>query len=1037
MKSFSIKTATVIAALILANVAALAKEMKVSGIVTDAEHEPLVGATVMLKGTGTGVMTDLDGRFELNAGSDGVLIVSYVGYRTREVPVDGQSSLSIILDAGSNALDEVVVVGYGHQKKVNLSGSVSSINVAELQDSRPVTNISQALVGQAAGVRVTMSSNQPGNDGADIKIRGTGTLNNASPLVIIDGMEAGITSVSPQDIESISVLKDAASAAIYGSRAANGVVLITTKKGEEGKLTVNYTGYVSFQSMKQNIYPVTDYATYMELINEGYENAGNGPNYIYSQETIEDWRLNSGRPGIDPVLYPNNDWFKMTFRNAVSNTHTVSLSGGSEKIKVYGSFSYLDNPGVIINSGFKKYSARIKVDGKVNRWLTLGLQASGYLSDREVAGGDLVNDIFSSASNTSPGITFVLPDGRMGASPNFEEAQTVSSNNPIARTYRLLGGSRAFSVRPRFYAIVTPFKGFSLTGSYTMNVLNTNRREKPAAVDYWDPQTEVAIYKYNPQSKLTYSNSQSWRYFNDLVARYDIQAGKMGIGAMVGMSHELYRSQSFSATREGIIDESLWDLKAAAGDSNATGTSSEWAMTSYFGRVNLDWDSKYLIELNLRVDGSSRFHRDRRWGWFPSGSAAWRMEQEPFMESLTDKGLDNLKIRVSYGSLGNNAVGNYEYQSLYTNTGMNYVLNGVKAPGMVQVDLANSALTWERTYVADAGLDFGFFNNRLTGTADYFHKRTKNILISLPAPLVHGNRGVPTVNAAEVTNQGFEVTLGWRDRIKDFTYGVSANLTYIRNRVTKYKGKGEDGRTISGQTIIWEGHPIGAHYLLECDRIVQTEEDLALVNAMIENAPEVDGVKVNPFQTYGTPGMGDLLYRDINGDGVIDADDRSIVSGGSMPNWNLGLSIDAGWKGIDFSILFDGSFGAKAYWNSGYMSTTVAQGKMINKKVMEGRWTDGRTDATFPRLYPSSGEKVNTRASTFYLQSLDWLKIRNIQIGYTLPRKWSRAAMLSKVRVYCSLENFFTFTSYDGFDPETGNAYPVMRQVAVGLNVSF
>ena len=1034
MKDSILKRTVICLLLVFSGIPSFAQAISVSGIVTDTGQEPLVGATVMIKGRQVGTSTDTDGKFTLNADKNDVLVVRYLGYVTKEIRIDGKFTMNITLEEGTNTMDEVVVVGYGHQKKVNLSGSVASVNVAELQESRPVSNISQALSAQAAGVRVTMSNNQPGDDTASIKIRGVGTLNNSSPLIIIDGMEGGINSVSPQNIESISILKDAASASIYGSRAANGVVLITTKKGSAGKVTVNYNGYVSFESLNQNIHPVTDYATYMDLINEGYRNAGYGDYYIYSANAIEDWRTNSGS---DPILYPNNDFFKMTFRNAVANNHTVSVSGGTEKLKVYASFSYLDNPGVIINSGFKKYSTNVRVEGEINKYLTLGAQVSGYLSDREAAGGDLVDDIFSSASNTSPGITFVLPNGTMGYSPNPEEPQTVSTNNPIARTYRLLGGTRSLSVRPRFYATVTPFKDFTITGSFQMNNLNTTKRTKPSAVEYYDPSDPYEVrFKYDPESKVTYANSQSWRYFNDLVARYRNNIGKFDFNLMAGMSHEMYRSQSYSTTKTGLTDQTLWDLDAATGDAVSSGKSSEWAMSSWFGRINLGWDDKYLVELNLRADGSSRFRKGKRWGYFPSASAAWRLERESFMKPLTDKFLNNLKIRGSYGSLGNNAVGNYEYQSLYTNKGFDYVLGDSKVPGMYMTALANSELTWERTYVTDLGLDFGMFNNRLTGTFEWFHKRTSNILISLPAPLVHGTTDLPTVNAAEVTNKGIELSLGWNDRINDFTYGINANFTYITNCVTKYKGKDIEGRDISGNTLIWEGHPINCHYLYVVDRILQTDADMDYLASIIDNAKVIDGVRQNPFP-LGTPERGDLLYKDINGDGMIDANDRTIVSDGSRPKYNLGVTIDAGWKGIDFSMTLDGSFGAKTYWNSDYLSTTVAQGKMINRKVVDGRWIPGRTDATFPRLFPNSGTKINKQPSTFYLQSLDWLKFRNIQIGYTLPKKWTKAAYLSKVRFYCSLENFFTITSYDGFDPETGSSYPVMRQVALGLNLSF
>ncbi|MDE7443193.1 MAG: SusC/RagA family TonB-linked outer membrane protein, partial [Muribaculaceae bacterium] len=584
---------------------------------------------------------------------------------------------------------------------------------------------------------------------------------------------------------------------------------------------------------------------------------------------------------------------------------------------------------------------------------------------------------------TTPGMVFQAPDGRFGAMNNDEDDSQCAVNNPISRAHRVDGNIRKNNLRTRFVATVRPYKGVSITGSYSYEFLNEYRRRKPVFVKGWNFLTETPTYDSTSKASITNYNGRTERFFNDLVANYDgkFVNDKLGVNVMLGTSHELYRSGSFSASKQDPVDLSLWALSACTGDASASGSTTEWAMNSYFGRINLNWDEKYLLEFNLRADGSSRFLDGKRWGWFPSGSAAWRMEQEPFMESLVEKGLNNLKIRASYGALGNNSVGNYDALALYTNAEsgyeLAYSLNGLLATGLAQVALPNPLLTWESTKITDVGVDFGLFRNRLSVTADYFYKRTSNILINLPAPDVHGTTSIPKVNSAEVVNKGIEITAGWMDSVRDFKYGVNVNFTYVTNKVTKFKGKDKDGMSISGTNLIWEGHPINTQYMLVADRIIQTEEDMKIVNDMIENAPVgANGQKVNPFASYGTPKMGDLLYKDVNGDGIINADDRTIVADGPNPKYMLGLNLTAEWKGIDFSVLFQGSFGAKRYWQStGYNTPTVRKGYQINKEVAEGAWREGRTDATYPRLLYYE-DKINQQASTFYLSSLDFLKVR-------------------------------------------------------------
>lgn len=642
-------------------------------------------------------------------------------------------------------------------------------------------------------------------------------------------------------------------------------------------------------------------------------------------------------------------------------------------------------------------------------------------------------------------MVFRAPDGRYGAMNNSEDSSQSANNNPLLRLNSVDGNIHKTNVRSRFIATLKPFKGFTLTGSYSYEFVDEERSSKPVFLEGWDFRNEIVTFTNKKKSSIMNYDGKIDRFFNDVVARYETRLinDALGINAMLGASQEKYRSHNFKATKYDMIDTSLGVLNGAIGDASASGSSAEWAMRSFFGRVNLDWQQKYLLEINLRADQSSRFLKSKRTGYFPSASFAWRLEQEKFMEGLRDKGLSTLKLRLSYGSLGNNAVGNYDALALYANKNddgaFNYSLNNLVALGLAQARIANPNLTWESTYMTNVGIDFGLFNNRLTGTMDYFHKKTKDILINLPAPAVHGIASIPKQNSAEVLNQGVELTLGWQDKIGDFSYSVNGNFTYVKNEVTKYKGKDKGGITYSGANIIWEGHAINSQYLLRCDRIIQTDEDLALVQQMINNAPVVDGKKVDPFAAFGTPQKGDLLYKDINQDGIIDMDDREIVSDGPNPKFQFGLNLNASYKGIDFAMLLQGQAGAKIYWQNDLANTpSVRHGYQLNKEVADGRWYEGRTDATYPRLLEYQDQR-NKQMSDFYLENLAYLKIRNIQLGYTLPAKLTKKISLERLRFYGSLENFFTFTSFRGFDPEIGGSidYPAMKNVVFGINLSF
>lgn len=1016
------------------------QQKTVKGRILDALGEPIIGANVLVRGTVNGVITDVDGNFTLhNVAVGDVIQISYIGYLTKEVKVtDNLTELKISLKEDAQALEEVVVVGYGSEKKVNLTGSVANVNIAELSESRPITDVSQGLAGMAAGVQVTSGSNKPGDNTASILIRGQGTLNNAAPLVLIDGVEGALSSVQPQDIESLSVLKDAASAAIYGSRAANGVILITTRGGKQGKVKVEYNGYLSWESVGKTFDLVSDYADYMELINEGLDNS-DLPG-TYSTTAITEWRQNAGK---DPLKYPNTNLMDAMFKTSLSNNHSIAVSGGSEKIRFYTSFGFLDNPGVMDNSGYKKSQARVNLDADVASWLKLGVNINGYVASTE-PGTDKMEDIFTYAAATSPGMVFRAPDGRFGATNNGEDDPQNAANNPLYRLYKADGENQDRYIKARFYGTLNPLKGLTLTGSYNYMFRDKTSDSKPVFIEQWNFLNETVTSTGVGKTSMMNSDYKWNDYLMDVTATYQNKVSKLDYSVMAGASQELFRYKWFKTTKQDLIDPGLGSLDGAVGAATSSGNTVEWVMRSYFGRIKLNWDNKYLVEANLRADGSSRFLKGNRWGYFPSASAAWRISEEPFLKDFAGKiMLSNLKLRASYGMLGNNALrsknadieGNYDAQALYGAS--NYVLNNNVMTGLAMLAIPNAGLTWEKTKIFNAALDFSFLNNRLTGIVEYFHKKTEDILIDLPAPLVNGNADIPRQNAGVVVNKGVEVSLGWQDKIRDFSYYVNGNVTFLKNKVTRFKG---NESAITHANMIKEGYPINVQYGYIVDRIVQTDEDLAYVQQLIDNTP-IDPSTGKPKKTFpsNTPQLGDLLYKDMNGDGVINDDDRRIIGNGATPKCTFGLNLGGAYKGLDFSVLLQGVTGVETYWLDNYFRPSVRHSYQLNRKIADGRWHEGITPGTakYPRLLEFNDNR-NTLISDFWVQNRSFLKIKNIQVGYSFTKAAFPSLPVERVRIYGSLENFFTFTKYDGLDPEVdGVDYPAMKQAVIGINLSF
>ena len=1007
----------------------------ISGTVTDRKGQPVIGATVKVKeDVRKNAVTDIEGNFKISDIPDScTLQVSYIGFMPMETKVTpDKSEYSITMRVNHSVLDEVVVVGYATQKKVDLTGAVSSVSVDALED-RPITNATNALAGLAAGLTVTNSGgNTPGFEAQSILVRGQGTLNNAAPLVVVDGMTGiALSDINPQDIENISVLKDAASAAIYGSRAANGVILVTTRHGSERAPRVTYSGNISFETVAKRLNLVTDYADFMEIQNAGLVANGQAPRF--SQGKIDEWRNDAGR---NPTVYPNTDWQDHIYRNpSVVQNHNLSVTGGSKTVKYNISLGYVNNPGMIYYTDYKRYQLRSNIDVNIKPWLSVGTNLFGYIdennpsSENAAAGGDVI--FGSGAFNTVPGMTLYDPaTGLYGGIQNPEE-ENVSNFNPYRRQWFYDTDYPTKTKRSvmKLYARLMPVKGLTIQGSFSYNHWERNVEhhltdrdlfrftfDGPVLIREGVVRTYIRRYNY----KNTFRSSE-------LTARYKFNVSKLGIDLFAGMSQEYNKYDQDYYIKYDLVDPSLGAIDAGMTNGSITGNYNEWAMRSYFGRVNLNWDNRYLLEANLRADGSSKFAPGHRWGYFPSVSAGWRISEEKFMQN-TSSWLNQLKLRASYGSLGNNATTSYYmYQSLFATA--NYILNGNIAGGLAQTVLANPSLTWEKTYMTNIGLDFAFLNNRLSGSVDIYNKDTKGILISLPAPLEHGTSVVPNQNAGEVNNKGFELDLRWNDRIGKVSYNVGFNMGFVSNKVTKFQG---DVSSISGVYKTQEGKPINQLYVITVDRIVRDQSDLDYVQSLVDKNPDY-------FATYQRPELGDFLYRDANGDGKLDTNDRVEIGYGTLPRLTYGANLGLAWNGFDFSVLFQGVGNHQVYYNNQAFRFVTVMGQSLIKDITDNAWTpENPYKSKYPMLRNNANGKNNI-ASDAFVHNAAYFRCKNIQLGYTVPKKITKNFFVENLKVYASIDNLFTITDFPGFDPEVGAnvGYPSVRQYSVGLNVSF
>ena len=1066
----------------------MAQNISLSGTVTDESSQPLPGTMVMVEGTTRGATTDADGKFEIKVSKGEVLLVDYLGYDTARVTVSGANNIKVQLTPSAESLDELVFVGYGTQKRVNVTGAVATVDYTDLSKSRPATTTSSLLQGASAGLYVSQTSGKPGSEGVSMRIRGVGTLNSGSaPLVIVDGFEGTIDNVNPQDIASISVLKDAASCAIYGNRGANGVVLITTKDAAKGKFNIEYTGMAAYQEPEHYFDVISNYADYMEIMNESAWQV-DAAEPAFTQTMIDIWREKELDPyGTAPsgypnyVAYPNTDWMRAMFTPGIYQKHSVTATGSTDRIKYLLSFSYMDNPGVIDNSAVQKYSYRANISSNITKWLEVGAKFYGYRQNTELS------DISGSMTLLSRGVPGIYPyyDGKYGWMENSE--QSSESRNNLYFFNRYKGENVAtYQNMAAFINIKLPLN-IKYHASFNYSWRDAIQKQHPTLGDAYSFSRDEVAYTYNDLSKLylkhTYSHTGRWVFQTRL--DWAESFGKHDLTAMVGFEAYEVHDQSADATKTGFENSVLEEFNNVLDPEEINGTQYSYAAASVYGRATYAYDSRYLAEVNLRYDGSSRFHSRSRWGLFPSISAGWRISEEDFMKG---SGIDNLKLRASWGQLGNNGIGNYEYLATYA-SGYTYAIGGKLNAGTV-ASLSNDLLEWETTSSIDVGLELATFRNRLTFEADYYDKTTDGILYKAPVFMTIGNKSAPYQNLCQVNNRGFELTLGWSDTVNGFHYGISGNFTRNWNAVTRYNGRLQAGwttdengtrvyktnigdvstvidaarRTIEGKLIneyfvanVYNGS--GENFFADGsvnpaggpkDGMIRTPEDMAWLEAMVKA-----GNTFLPNKIIGKKGIwyGDYIYSDVNGDGVWgDSNDYTFQGVSQTPKFYYGFNIDLSYKGFDFAARFTGAGGGARYWRYvGFNAYSTDKKFTLPKEIAYDHYfydpenpEDPRTNITSKhgRLTMNYGKEQNGANiySNLFLYKTDYLKLKNVTLGYTFPDKWMRKIHVSNLRLFLTVDNVFTITDYPGIDPEftdNMNYYSNLRQYTAGISLKF
>ena len=986
--------------------------LTISGVVTEKKTgEPIIGASILLKGQSSGTITDFDGNYSISGVPSGAtLVFSYIGMKAQEVKVTASSKLNISLEEDNQLLDEVVVVGYGVQRKSDLTGSVGTVKSKDLTKVA-TPNVANALQGRVSGVYIS-ANGAPGSS-PEVRIRGIGTTNNSNPLYVVDGMFMDdISFLSTHDIESMEVLKDASATAMYGSRGANGVIIVTTKQGTEGKAVVNFTASEGFQFNNSSfeMANATEYATL--LVNTG------------------------GKPKFDDPasLGKGTNWFDEIFRVASVRDYQLSVSGGSEKVRYNLSAGYYQQDGIITGNTYNRFTLRANNSYKISKRLTIGHNLSASFSHKKNENSAVVKAAYTISPVKRP----YNEDG------SFMDSESASSANPVATLHYTNNDDWKERIVGSAFLNWNILNGLDFKTSLGIDYINGRRRN-------FVPKYYVSETQKNETNSLskTWDRDFTWLWENLLTYDWKIN-DKNRLNLLGGITAQKRVYELLEGTGRDFFsdNENYWYLDQASASSKSVANNGyHETMMSYLFRANYALMDRYLLTASVRADGSSKFGPNNRWGYFPSVAAGWRISEEAFLKDRV-QWLSNLKLRGSWGQIGNDKIGNDKYRAL-ANISPSYdaVFGGVFYPGGTITSLSNRSIHWERSEQMDLGFDLGLLNNRFSLELDYYRRDTKDMLVTVDVPASVGLTPVET-NVGAVRNSGVDFTVKWEDSLKDFQYGIRLTGTTIKNEVISLGGKriasGDIGAGKSVQ-MTEEGKPIKYFYGYNVIGIFQNEGQIKEYD---ERAAAATGNSGQQYQN--NVGPGDLIYEDVDGDGYITANDRKDL-GSPTPKFIGGLGISASWKGFDLSMVWAGAAGFSIYWGAttGYNAASTEWGSTIAQRIAENHYfynpenpDDPRTNinAKYPRMAYIDGYVQNRHGNTtLWLYKGDYIKLKNLSLGYTLPKNWVSKIAMQNARVYVSAENLLTITGFEGQDPEsaTGMGYSPFRTIAIGANITF
>lgn len=973
-----------------------AQQITVQGVVKDQTGETVIGASVMEKGTTNGTITGIDGDFSLNMSPNGTLVVSFVGYKTQEVQVKGQKQLQVVLSEDTEMLDEVVVIGYGTMKKSDLTGAVSSIGNKDIKDS-PVSNLGQAIQGKISGVQI-VDAGKPG-DNVSIKIRGLGSINNCDPLVVIDGVptDLGLSSLNMADVERLDVLKDASATAIYGSRGANGVVMITTKRGTEGKGKLAVSANYSFQNAT-NVPSLLNAAQYAELSNDMMVNSGRNPNPEWTNPS----ELGAG-----------TDWMDELLRTGVMQNYTVSYSGGNEKSHYYVSGGFLDQSGIVKSVNYRRFTFQSNSDAQVLKWLKFSNNIT-FSADTKKSGSYNIGD----ALKALPIYPVKNEDGSWSG-PDGNSEWYGSTRNPIGPTELNKSQTDGYNFLANLTAELTFTKWLKFKSTFGYDA------------KFWFIDNFTPKYNWKPtpteETSRYKSDNKSFTYLWDNYFLFDHTfAEKHRVGLMAGMSAQWNTNDYLNAQKNVFMFDNVHEMDNGEEMYAIGGNETEWALLSYMARVNYSYEDRYLLTATIRRDGSSRFGKKHRWGTFPSVSVAWRASQEKWFPK--NDYINDLKVRAGYGVTGSQAsVGNYSYLASYNTSVYPFGISSGNQTALVSSTLANPYIHWEEVAQTNIGFDASLFNSRVMFSFDAYLKETRDMLVKASIPITSGFEDTTTTytNAGKVRNQGIEMSLHTINLTGELGWETNLTATYNKNKI---KDLNSDVPYYINQinnsyvTMLAKDYPINVFYGYVTDGIFQNQSE----------------VNTHAVQPGAEPG--DIRFRDLNNDGVINDSDRTVI-GNPNPSWLFSMNNSLSYKGFELSVFLQGIAGNKIYNANNIDNTGMAAAYNQTIDVLE-RWQGEGTSNSMPRAVFGDPNQ-NTRVSDRFVENGSYLRLKNITLSYTFPKQWLQKARIENARLSLSCENVATITGYSGFDPEVGingidqNRYPISRTFSVGLNFNF